>query len=176
MRAIVRLPRIVQWAGILLIAGIVIVGIYLLSTAQTQAAPQQPIDFPHVSMVQVGIPCLYCHADALRSPVAGIPSVDKCMGCHKIIATGTPRIQQVADYYARNEPIPWTRVNRLPRFVYFTHRVHIAQGLNCERCHGDVGQMTVDHPVTRMNMGWCLSCHETQPNADQLRDCFVCHK
>ncbi len=47
---------------------------------------------------------------------------------------------------------------------------------NCERCHGDVGHMQEARPVVRMNMGWCLSCHETQPNAAQLRDCVVCHQ
>ena len=176
MRIIARTPRV--W---LLIAGIAIIMIvlaagYFLSTAQAHAAPPQPIAFPHVTMVQAGIPCLFCHTDAMQSPVAGIPSVEKCMGCHRTIATTAPAIQQVAGYYQRQQPIPWVRVNRLPRFVYFSHRPHIAAGLNCERCHGDVGHMTVDQPVTTMNMGWCLSCHAQQPNAAQLRDCVVCHQ
>jgi c(7)-type cytochrome triheme protein len=162
--------------GIGVVVLIVLAAGLLFQVTQTQAAPAQPIAFPHVTMVQAGIPCLFCHADAMRSPVSGIPSVDKCMGCHKTIATRSPIIQQVAGYYARNEPIPWVRVNRLPRFVYFTHQVHVAQGLNCERCHGDVGHMTVDVPVTRMNMGWCLDCHEQQTNARQLQDCVVCHQ
>ncbi len=149
---------------------------YSLLATQTQAAPPQPIAFPHVTMVQAGIPCLFCHTDAIRSPVAGIPSVDKCMGCHKTIGTTLPLVQQVASYYNHDEAIPWVRVNRLPRFVYFTHRIHVAQGLNCERCHGDVGHMTVDVPVMNMNMGWCLSCHEQQTNARQLQDCLVCHQ
>ncbi len=167
-----------KWQGLAIGAVLVIAIIagYFVWIAPARAAPSQPIAFPHVTMVQVGIPCLFCHADATRSPVAGIPSVDKCMGCHRTIATTTPVVQQVANYYNRNEPIPWVRVNRLPRFVYFTHRVHIAQGLNCERCHGDVGHMTVDVPVANMNMGWCLSCHEQQSNARQLQDCVVCHQ
>ena len=176
MRTIARTPRV--W---LLIAGVVIIVIvlaagYFLFAAQAQAAPQQPIAFPHVTMVQAGIPCLFCHADAMQSPVAGIPSVEKCMGCHKTIATNSPEIKKVAGYWERQEPIPWVRVNQLPRFVYFSHRVHVAAGFNCERCHGDVGHMTVDHPVVNMTMGWCLSCHEQQPNAQQLQDCVVCHQ
>jgi c(7)-type cytochrome triheme protein len=80
-------------------------------------------------------------------------------------------------YWNRQEPIPWVRVNRLPRFVYFSHQVHVVGGgLNCERCHGDVGQMTAVRPVLSMNMGWCLSCHEQQSDAAQLRDCQVCHQ
>lgn len=160
-----------------LAAVIVICGGYFLVAARTQAAPPQPIAFNHQIMVQAGISCLFCHADALKSPVAGMPSVEKCMGCHKVIAANSPEIQKVASYWERQEPIPWVRVNQLPRFVYFSHRVHVvAAGLNCERCHGDVGHMTVARPVVQMDMGWCLSCHEQQPNARQLMDCVICHQ
>ena len=31
-------------------------------------------------------------------------------------------------------------------------------------------------PVVKMNMGWCLDCHEKQPNATQLMDCVICHR
>jgi hypothetical protein len=162
--------------GVLLVVLVQAVGILLWSSS-SQATSQQPIEFDHEAMVQAGIACLFCHADATRSPAAGMPSVAKCMGCHEVIATGAPAIQAVADYWQRDEPIPWVRVNRLPRFVYFSHRVHIvAAGLNCERCHGDVAHMQVAEPVAPMNMGWCLGCHNQQPNSAQLRDCVVCHQ
>ncbi len=160
-----------------LIVLIVIGGMLFFATSQTRAAPIQPIAFNHEVMVQAGIPCLYCHSDATRSPSAGIPSVQKCMGCHQVIATTNPEIQKLAAYWQRGEPIPWVRVNVLPRFVYFSHEVHVVAGqLACERCHGDVGHMTVDQPVVTMNMGWCLSCHEQQPNATQLTECITCHQ
>jgi hypothetical protein len=163
--------------GVVAIVGvIVLVGACLLVTPRTQAAPEQPIAFNHQVMVQLGIQCLFCHTEARRSPAAGIPSVARCMGCHTVIAADTPVIKQVAGYWDRQEPIPWARVNQLPRFVFFSHQVHIAAGRNCEDCHGDVGHMTVDHPVLTMNMGWCLTCHEQQPNAAQLQDCVVCHR
>lgn len=169
-----RLRLVVGAVAVVIVLG----GLYFLFGSKTQAAsPQQPIAFNHEVMVQIGIPCLFCHTDATKSPVAGMPSVEKCMGCHKVIATNSPEIQKVAGYWARQEPIPWVRVNQLPRFVYFSHRVHVvAAGLNCERCHGDVGHMTVARPVVKMDMGWCLSCHEQQPNAKQLMDCVVCHQ
>jgi hypothetical protein len=161
---------------LVIVVVLVAAGVFLF-VSQQQAAAQQPILFPHVSMVQAGVDCLYCHTEAIRSPVAGIPSVDKCMGCHKTIATNVPAIQKVSALYQSGQPIEWVLVNRLPRFVYFSHRVHVVSGaFNCERCHGDVGHMTVDQPVVRMTMGWCLSCHETQPNANQLKDCIVCHQ
>jgi hypothetical protein len=151
-------------------------GVILGLATRAQAAPPQPIAFNHQVMVQAGVDCLFCHGDAMRSPSAGIPSVGKCMGCHKIIATDNPEVKKLADYWTRNAAIPWVRVNELPRFVYFSHQVHVAAGLNCEQCHGDVGHMAVVRPVVVMNMGWCLNCHSQQSNAPQLRDCVVCHK
>jgi hypothetical protein len=98
------------------------------------------------------------------------------MGCHAVIATDGPAIQQVAGYWERNESIPWARVNALPDFVYFSHQPHLSAGINCETCHGDVGNMDVARPVNRTHMGWCLDCHLKQPNAGHLADCLTCHK
>jgi hypothetical protein len=172
-RLVPKFPR----SSIVIAIIVILVVVLLLLVPKTQAAPEQPIAFNHQIMVQLGLDCLFCHVDARRSPAAGMPSLEKCMGCHKVIATNTPVIQQVTAYWDRQEPIPWVRVNHLPRFVYFSHRVHVVGGgFNCERCHGDVGHMTVDQPVVKMDMGWCLSCHEQQPNAAQLRECVVCHQ
>lgn len=151
---------------------------YFLFVTRSQAATvTQPMPFPHQTMVQAGVDCVFCHNTAMKSPAANIPSVQRCMGCHKVIATNTPNIQILKGYWDRQEPIPWKRVYTLPRFVYFSHEVHVqAAGLNCERCHGDVGHMMEAQPVVKMNMGWCLSCHDQQPNAAQLKDCVVCHQ
>jgi hypothetical protein len=154
----------------------VLTGVCFLSAPGAPAASQQAVLFDHEAMVQKGIPCLFCHSDALKSPAAGIPSMQTCMGCHDVIATNSPEIQEVTSYWDYQEAIPWPRVNQLPRFVYFSHQVHVMAGLNCERCHGDVGHMAVARPVEKMNMGWCLDCHEQQPNSEQLRDCVVCHQ
>ena len=160
------------------VIGFLVLGvIYLLSASRVPAAPPQPVFFSHEAMVQAGITCDYCHTEARRSPAAGMPSVQKCMSCHQVIIPQSPPIRQVAEYWARQEPIPWARVNQLPRFVYFSPQMHVtAGGISCETCHGDVGHMTVDVPVVKMDMGWCLSCHEKQPNAKQLMECDVCHQ
>ena len=160
----------------ILVVVIVIVVALVVLVPKTQAAPEQPIAFDHKAMVSLGIGCLFCHNDARQSPAAGMPSVQKCYGCHKVIDTNMPVIKEVLGYWDRQEPIPWVRVNVLPRFVFFSHEVHVNAGMNCEDCHGDVGNMTVDKPVVNMNMGWCLNCHEQQPDAEQLMDCDVCHR
>jgi len=145
--------------------------------AGTPPPDQQPIGFNHKAMVSKGVSCLYCHSGAMRSETAGIPSEQKCMGCHKSIARDKPEVAKLIGYWNHQEAIPWIRVNTLPRFVHYSHQVHVAgAGLNCENCHGDVGQMSVDKPVVQMNMGWCLDCHKKQSNAQQLNSCETCHK
>jgi hypothetical protein len=177
MRVRNRSSRVLRLLLGVSLALIVQVGGILLWFSSSQVTAQQPVAFNHEVMVEAGITCLFCHTDAIRSPAAGMPSVQKCMGCHEVIATDVSGIQSVADYWQRGEPIRWVRVNRLPRFVYFSHRVHVvAASLNCENCHGDVAQMELAEPVVHMTMGWCLSCHSKQPNSAQLRDCVVCHQ
>ncbi len=164
--------------AVIVLAILVVLGnLLFLQTAKAQSVAPPPIAFSHKIMVGAGVNCLFCHSGATKSPVAGIPSVQKCMGCHSVIAATAPEILKVKGYWLRGQAIPWPRVNQLPRFVYFSHEVHVtAGGFNCERCHGNVSQMTLDQPVVQMNMGWCLDCHSQQANADQLRDCVVCHK
>lgn len=172
----VKTSRLLLIVVVLLVAGGA-AGI-LLTRAQALAAPPQPIPFSHRTHTEAGVQCLFCHTSALRSPVAGIPSVQKCMGCHTTIATDSSAIQAVAGYWQRGEPIPWSRVNNQPDFVYFSHQPHLGAGLNCETCHGNVGQMDVVRPVVTMDMGWCLDCHLQQPQEKvaRLTDCLACHQ
>jgi hypothetical protein len=100
------------------------------------------------------------------------------MGCHNAIATDRPEIQDLSSYWERNEPLPWARVQAQPEFVYYSHQPHLSAGLNCETCHGDIGQMDKTRPVLKMDMGWCLACHLDQPDEKvaRLADCLICHK
>lgn len=168
-------PRLLIFL-ILIVVGLV-AGV-LLTRAQVRAAPEQPIAYSHKSHVEAGVECIFCHSSSLRSDLAGIPSVQKCMGCHNIIATDNTEVQTLTGYWDRGEPVPWVRVNIQPDFIHFSHQPHLSAGLSCETCHGDVGQMTVTRPVVKMDMGWCLDCHlkEPQPKAARLADCLVCHR
>jgi hypothetical protein len=168
-----------RWLLILFL--VVAVGIaagILLTRAYVYAAPEQPIPYSHSTHVEAGVQCLYCHSSAMRSDIAGIPSVQKCMGCHGIIATDSPAVQVLTGYWERGEPIPWKRINQQADFVYFSHQPHLGAGINCETCHGDVGSMEVTRPAVKMDMGWCLDCHLEQPQEKvaRLADCIACHK
>lgn len=162
-------------------------------------APPQPIFFSH--LLHAGsyqISCQYCHADARRSTSAGLPSVERCLGCHKIIgAQDNPEIRKIHDYWGRREAIPWVRIFKVPEFTYFTHKPHIAAELACQECHGPIEQMRVVGATTgpglandlanliglrpaprALSMGWCVDCHREQ-NATKKKaaplDCVACH-
>ena len=158
----------------------------------------QPINFPHnIHVQQYKMECGYCHTDARRSEFAGLPSVDRCMGCHKITAADRPEIKKLADYAARRAPIPWMRVFNLPEFTYFPHKPHVRAGVTCQTCHGPVETMTTVGAVTGprlandlltlvgfgvapppLSMGWCIDCHRRENAARSTRaplDCVACH-
>lgn len=127
----------------------------------------QPIAFSHkLHAGQYAMDCLYCHTQSDVSPVATIPSVDVCMGCHRVVWTQRPEIQKLAGYASRNEPIPWLRIHHLPEFVQFNHGRHVRAGVQCQECHGPVEQMDVVIQAMTLRMGWCLQCHN-QPLAPE---------
>jgi hypothetical protein len=133
----------------------------------------QPIDFSHAHHVsEIGIDCQFCHAYARRGPVAGIPSVQRCAGCHESVLSEEPEIVRVLEYWENEEPIPWVRVHDLPDYVRFGHKPHVRAGVACASCHGNVEEMDAAVQVESLSMGWCLSCHEER---GVTRDCLACH-
>ena len=167
--------------------GVLIAALALFSVAaygiyQSQQPPEQPIQFPHNLHVGLGVQCLYCHPGSLRGPSSGLPTETKCWGCHQQIAkTETSELLKPLRLAVKNnEPLVWVPVAQVPDFVHFNHRPHIAAGLNCENCHGDVSKMTVYENPQVLNMGWCLSCHRARSAGDaeklkKLTDCGTCH-
>ncbi len=152
-----------------------LVGWKISNTYLIGRTPAQPIEFSHVIHAgQNDIPCQYCHIYAERSRHSGVPSVRKCMGCHKVIKTGAPEIKKLRKYWYDKEPIPWIKVYNLPDHVYFPHKRHIKAGLQCAKCHGDVASMPRVTRVSSLNMGWCLSCH-MKKKVENGRDCWTCH-
>ena len=90
--------------GVVLLAVLIFLAVSSWSRQPAVAqASAQPIDFPHNVHVQTyKIDCQYCHADARRSEYAGLPSVERCLGCHKIIgAQDNPEIQKIHGYAQR---------------------------------------------------------------------------
>jgi len=139
-------------------------------------SPEQPIKFSHkIHAGDFEIPCMHCHTQARRSISAGVPSVNKCVNCHKVVATERPQIRKVMNYWDNKEPIPWIKVHDLPDFVYFPHKRHVLAGVECQTCHGAVETMEVVVRQAPLKMGWCLNCHKDYEVEHGL-DCWTCHK
>jgi hypothetical protein len=123
-------------------------------------APEQPIAFSHA--VHAGLyelDCQYCHTGAERSRHAGVPSASVCMNCHTRVKTESPEIRKLTAFVNGDQAPPWVKVHRLPDFAFFSHASHIAGGLACQTCHGQVQQMTRVRQEETMTMGFCLRCH-----------------
>lgn len=186
------LGRVAVLIGFLSIVSVAVWGIN-----QTQTAPEQPLEFPHNRHVTNGIQCLYCHTGALRGASAGLPTVNKCWGCHQQmdITKTSEKLKPLVAAIEHGTPLVWIPVAQVPDFVQFNHRPHVAAGLNCEKCHGDVSKMGIYENPQVINMGFCLTCHRARsednatnnPTNDpaisaaliekriKLTDCGTCH-
>ncbi|HEB26692.1 MAG TPA: menaquinol oxidoreductase [Porticoccus sp.] len=138
-------------------------------------SPIQPINFSHRTHAgENDIPCQYCHIYARRSISAGVPSVNKCVNCHKSMIRTHAEITKLFEYWQAREPIPWIKVHDLPDFVYFPHKRHIAAGVDCSACHGQVATMARVTKVASLQMGWCRDCHQ-KLEVKNGQQCSTCH-
>jgi len=150
--------------------------------------PVQPIQFSHKHHAGLyEIDCQYCHSGADRSPVAGVPSVELCMGCHAQFPPSYDEfegIRTLKQHWERREPIEWIQIHRLPEYVQFQHQAHVLAGFDCKQCHGVVEEMDKVYlvpdtqwwpwqlPTKNLEMGWCVDCHRKN---DSTQDCYACH-
>jgi len=150
-------------ASVLLVSGLLWAALELQrSPYYTYAgvAKMQPVPFSHKHHVGgLGIDCRYCHVSVENSGFAGIPPTKTCMNCHSQIWTNAPMLAPVRESYRTGNSLVWTRVNRLPDFVYFDHSIHINKGVGCNSCHGPVDKMPLMYNYASLQMEWCLSCH-----------------
>jgi hypothetical protein len=136
---------------------------------------EQPFEFPHNIHVGREIACTeYCHESVSEGPVAGLPSVRTCMGCHRTIATNRPRIRQITEMREQGRDFAWKRVFGYPAqsHVRFNHAPHIRAKVECSTCHGNIGAQRVAQRNVDMTMGFCVNCHRERKAPD---DCLTCH-
>lgn len=123
-------------------------------------AREQPVPFSHEHHVNgLGMDCRYCHTSVEESNFAGIPPTHTCMTCHSKVWTNAAMLQPVRDSFDKNTPLEWTRVHDLPDYVYFNHSIHVAKGVGCSTCHGEVNHMPLMWKNATLHMQWCLECH-----------------
>ncbi len=121
---------------------------------------QQPIQFSHKHHVgDDGIDCRYCHQTVETTASAGMPSTQTCMNCHSQLFADQPYLEPVRASFRDNKPIEWERVHDLPEFTYFNHSIHIAKGVGCSTCHGQIDNMPAVFQENTLQMEWCIACH-----------------
>ena len=143
-------------------------------------AVEQPVQFDHRHHVRDdGIDCVYCHDTVETEAYAGIPSTERCMGCHGQVWPDSPELAPVRDSWRTKQPIHWRRVNSVPSYVYFHHGVHVQAGVACAECHGDVGGMARVTRAHDLSMNFCLDCHRRRQGGREvtrLTTCSACHR
>jgi len=153
--------------GVLLSATLFAGGFYYYAyPAYTRVgfAPEQPIPFSHQLHVgQVGMDCRYCHTHVEESPHANVPATQTCMNCHNPekanVKGNSPLLAPARESWKSGDPIEWKRIHQLPGYAYFNHSVHVARGVACVSCHGQINEMKVVYHDQPLTMGWCLNCH-----------------
>lgn len=121
---------------------------------------QQPVQFSHKHHVgDDGIDCRYCHQTVETTASAGMPSTQTCMNCHSQIWADSPYLEPVRASFRDNKPIEWERVHDLPEYTYFNHSIHVAKGVGCSTCHGQIDNMPAVYQENTLQMEWCLACH-----------------
>jgi hypothetical protein len=137
-------------------------------------APAQPIPYSHKKHLAFGLDCKDCHANPEPGKLMAFPDTGRCMLCHETIAKDKPSIQKLAGYAKSKQAIPWIRVYTVLPGVAWNHRVHLAAGVKCETCHGQVREMDAMSEVTSVvTMYSCLNCHDIN---HAKTACDTCHK
>lgn len=159
-------------------AGTLLLGITDPVTLNPGYQPEQPIPFSHrIHAGELKMDCRYCHVNVDKAAGATVPPTATCVNCHSPIDPKTSstqyaavhpassKLEAVRESWETGESIPWTRVHRLPDFVFFNHSAHVNRGVSCVSCHGRVDTMEKVYQAKELSMAWCLECHEN-PDAN----------
>ena len=165
--------------------------IYVVPPKYRGYSPDQPVPFSHkIHAGELGMDCQFCHTAVEKGPHATLPDSATCMKCHAKetggVASDSKNIQFMREMFKQGVPIRWTKVYDLPDHVRFAHKPHIAKGIDCSTCHGDMANSEKVEVAVDFNMGWCVNCHRDPKWAAQdrepgnntsvrLTECGACH-
>ena len=156
-----------------------------LAAAQAQDSPQprpkfvpappvQPIPFSHrAHIATAGLDCKTCHPVPEPGDFATIPETSKCMSCHRTVKKDSPSVQLLAGFHNDGKPVPWRRVYRIPDYVDFSHKAHLAKSIACESCHGPVRERDALSKEKETSMAACMDCHRERQAS---LACNYCHE
>jgi menaquinone reductase, multiheme cytochrome c subunit len=164
------------FGGIVLLAILAQANVQKIQLFNLNSKPlKQPFPFNHKIHTESGLDCENCHLYAFTRVDPSIPRLETCMECHE--GNIEPPFDILEKYSSDRGDIPWIRLYKLPRHVYFSHKRHALLGkIACQVCHGDVGEkeLPLDKPImATLNMDTCMDCHEQRKVSN---DCSACHR
>lgn len=180
--------------------GLAILALAVLSLAATAIAatpspiilpkPTIPLNFSHQKHLKMGLKCLLCHAEAVKSVDSAdslLPKEAACSreGCHNIEAANATPPKKVypkstcdtchVDFVRGQDPKPDPVILPPPR-LRMTHRAHALLGIVCGDCHRDMDKQTGPSKngwgERIPTMATCIDCHN---GAAAPAACTTCH-
>ncbi|HEX3745745.1 MAG TPA: menaquinone reductase multiheme cytochrome c subunit QrcA [Bryobacteraceae bacterium] len=168
---------------------------WLASPRAIYRSRPEPVNFSHkIHTDKAGTKCEDCHSFRDDGTFAGVPTVDKCAGCHAApMGTTAAEKSFIDNHVTPNREPQWASYARQPENVSFSHAAHVKRaGLACAVCHGNTGTSDGLRPyrIDRisgysadiwripntphgMKMTDCVNCHRQH---GQENSCLDCHK
>lgn len=168
--ALLKAPR-TQVTGRIagLLALLSVAGCMLINGSNTRAK----FAFNHAEhVVEQGLACVNCHADAGRSDQPGMPAADACGVCHDELDAAKPIERQVRTLF-EGETFKAQHVTRLAGEVVFSHARHTASIQDCALCHEGIATNERITSDVRFTMDACTTCHAERAAKSE---CATCHR
>lgn len=161
-----------------LLAGLLLVVSALPALARRGGRPvPQPVAFSHKTHAgDLGLGCEFCHKYFRTGAHSGLPDGQTCSFCHSVVVGENEEAARLTELLGRSEPLQFNKLFRLPDYVFYTHRRHVAiGGLECSECHGGIAETerAPERPLVEIKMAFCVDCHEER---DVTTDCTACHR
>ncbi|MGZ3454290.1 MAG: cytochrome c3 family protein [Polyangiales bacterium] len=160
--------------------------------------PTQKISvrFNHkVHVVGQKLNCGYCHTNAEKSTLASdnlMPKKhDACVDCHSIdekepLKDDSPPARcdacHIGGKVDANGAFQVAKAQFPPSNMKMNHKAHIAKGMKCAECHGEVGELELATRDQLPRMKGCFSCHQSgdsggiaKKTAGAKSECTTCH-
>lgn len=131
--------------------------------------PVQPVAYSHrLHAGELAIPCLHCHVGAEKSKHAGIPPVNTCMNCHRIVTAAYVNVK------AEDEAA--TKESRKPRPLMSSElqKLYDAMGLDAQM-HRDAAKKLTPIRWMKVHNLPDFVYFDHRPHVGAGVDCAVCH-
>lgn len=139
---------------------------------QENGTTRRSYAFNHRAHAAQDMACTDCHLGVESSDQPGIPGVGTCRLCHGELDQDKPADKKVEALY-EGKDFKRSARGAVGSEVIFPHLKHVAAGLECAACHGEVAQNEDALLLPTASMDACMSCHAAK---NVSNDCATCHR